>query len=68
MSLERDIELLSHLMRRAGFGANRNELEGLVSLGYENVVESLVNPSEETPPADEHFLHRRMPYLSLIHI
>ena len=56
MSVESDIELLAHLMRRAGFGADRNELEELVSIGYKNVVEGLVNPPDETPPADEYFL------------
>ena len=63
MSVENDIELLAHLLRRAGFGADRNELEELASIGYENVVEGLVNPPDEIPVADEHFLHRRMPYV-----
>ena len=65
MSVENDIELLAHLLRRAGFGADRNELEELVSIGYENVVEGLVNPPDEIPVADEHFLHRRMPYVEV---
>ena len=40
-----DISLMAHLMRRAGFGANRQELERLVAQGYENVVEDLIHPS-----------------------
>ena len=37
-----DIALMAHLMRRAGFGATREELEQLSSKGYEEVVEELV--------------------------
>ena len=42
-----DIALMAHLMRRAGFGATREELEALCEKGYENVVEELLNPTEE---------------------
>ena len=41
-----DIALMAHLMRRAGFGATRDELEQLVEQGYENVVEDLINPGD----------------------
>ena len=47
-----DIPLLAHLMRRAGFGAIRSELEGLASREYEDVVEDLLHP-EWTPELDE---------------
>ena len=39
-----DIELMAHLMRRAGFGATRDELEARVAKGYEATVEELLNP------------------------
>ena len=39
-----DIELMAHLMRRAGFGATRDELEARVARGYEATVEELLNP------------------------
>ena len=39
-----DIALMAHLMRRAGFGASRDELEQRVARGYVNVVEDLLNP------------------------
>ena len=42
-----DVALMAHLMRRAGFGANREELEGKVDRGYENVVEDLLHPSAD---------------------
>ena len=39
-----DIALMAHLMRRAGFGATREELEANAADGYENVVERLLHP------------------------
>jgi len=41
-----DIALMAHLMRRAGFGANRDELETRVETGYEAVVEELLYPTD----------------------
>ena len=39
----RDIELMAHLMRRAGFGATRGELGANVAKGYEAMVDELLN-------------------------
>ena len=44
-----EISLMAHLMRRAGFGASRNELEERRGKGYEETVEELLNPSNQTP-------------------
>ena len=52
-----DIELMAHLMRRAGFGATRPELEALTTKGYEAVVEELVTPT--TPHGTPDDLIRR---------
>ena len=41
---DQDIALMAHLMRRAGFGATREELEARVANGYEATVEKLLNP------------------------
>jgi len=38
-----NIALMAHLMRRAGFGATREELEARVAKGYEASVEELLN-------------------------
>ena len=43
-----DVALMAHLMRRAGFGAGREELEEQVARGYENVVEDLLHPSADS--------------------
>ena len=48
-----DIATMAHLMRRAGFGATRDELEEKVSQGYAAVVEDLLNPGDpQTLPDD----------------
>ena len=39
-----DIELIAHLMRRAGFGATRDEIDAHLANGYEATVERLLNP------------------------
>ena len=39
-----DLSLYAHLMRRAGFGARRQELEEYAAKGYEDVVEDLLYP------------------------
>ena len=41
-----DIELMAHLMRRAGFGVTQNEIEACVQRGYEATVERLLNPGD----------------------
>ena len=41
-----DIELMAHLMRRAGFGAARDELEERLAKGYEETVEELLHPRD----------------------
>ena len=50
---DQHIELMAHLMRRAGFGATRDELEALVPVEYEEVVERLLYPEDaQTMPDD----------------
>jgi uncharacterized protein (DUF1800 family) len=61
MSNNQDIALIAHLMRRAGFGSNPEELETLAEQGYENTVEQLVNPPKDLPRADQHLLYRFLP-------
>ncbi len=48
-----DIELMAHLMRRAGFGAKREELETRAAKGYDATVDELVDFGEvKTIPED----------------
>ncbi len=53
-----DLALMAHLMRRAGFGAGREELEEKVARGYENVVEDLLNPSGDRQTLPEDLIRR----------
>ena len=57
---DKDIALMAHLLRRAGFGASRDEIEARVAQGYDNVVEELLNPGDD-PGIDEDMLYRSYP-------
>ena len=52
MRQKEDFFVMAHLMRRAGFGATREELDWRVAAGYEATVEELLNPTEDQPRAD----------------
>ena len=52
-----DLALAAHLMRRAGFGATRDELEALASQDYEAIVEDLLHP-ERFPEVDDDVIIR----------
>lgn len=60
MAYQDDIALMAHLMRRAGFGAGRDELEARVAKGYEATVEELLHP-ETQPAVDVYTLLRYQP-------
>src|ERR1700732_2544388 len=60
MASQDDIALMAHLMRRAGFGATRDELEARVARGYEETVEELLHP-EGQPPVAAYSLLRYQP-------
>ena len=60
-----DIALIAHLMRRAGFGATRAELEEMASKDYEAVVEDLLHP-ERFREVEEDVLRRY--YLELTYL
>jgi len=60
MAYQDDIALMAHLMRRAGFGAGRDELEARAAKGYEATVEELLHP-ETQPPVDAYSLLRYQP-------
>ena len=59
-----NIALMAHLMRRAGFGATRDELERLSAKGYEQTVEELLDPGANgIPRLDRDMLYRYYPSL-----
>ncbi len=58
---DQDIALMAHLMRRAGFGAAREELEARAAKGYEATVEELLN-SDDQPSLDRNEMMRYHPW------
>ena len=48
-----DPSLLAHLYRRAGFGATREQIDGLSTKKYEEVVEFLLNPTTDGGVPDD---------------
>ena len=58
----KDIALMAHLMRRAGFGASYEELEARAAKGYEETVEELLDPDAYgIPSVDLHMFRRYHP-------
>ena len=60
IATKEDITLLAHLMRRAGFGASRDDLEALAEGGYEAAVEKLID-YEAQEAVDDYLLYRYHP-------
>ncbi len=52
-----DLAQMAHLIRRAGFGATRSELEALAAKSYEAAVDDLVHP-ERLPEIEEDLIER----------
>ncbi len=64
MSDSHDLALIAHLMRRAGFGANRDRLEEYAARGYEATLSELLHP-ETAPPFDDDLAYRYYPYFRI---
>ena len=58
-----DVQLIAHLMRRAGFGAPRDQLDHYAAKGYEATVEELLAAKDEDRIPDE-LIRRFHPELS----
>ena len=48
-----DVHLMAHLMRRAGFGATRDDLESAIGDGYEKTVDALLDTSRVSYMPDD---------------
>jgi len=62
---EKELGLLAHLMRRAGFGGTLQELEEYRAQGYEATVDALVHP-EDAPDWDDDLFRRYQPDLNSV--
>lgn len=56
---QEELALMAHLLRRAGFGAGRDELERCVAQGYEATVEELLYPEKAPQALEDEDLIRR---------
>ena len=65
MAHKEDLALLAHLMRRAGFGVTRDELERHAAMGYEATVEELIDPPPDQPAGKTALLLRAFPLMLL---
>jgi uncharacterized protein (DUF1800 family) len=54
---QQDLALIAHLLRRAGFGATRQELEAYTAMGYAATVDALLHP-EHAPAVAEDVIRR----------
>ena len=57
---DKEIALMAHLMRRAGFGATFEELEARAAKGYEATVDELLHP-EAQPDMERDLMMRYQP-------
>ncbi len=59
LTSRKELALMAHLMRRAGFGASRREIDERAQKGYEATVEELVDPgSHGISPLHEGIFYR----------
>ena len=58
-----DPDLVAHLLRRAGFGADVAEIERYSQLAYDDIVDDLVNP-QRFPDVEDDILGRYYPHLA----
>ena len=61
MANKEGLAQMAHLMRRAGFGATREELDRYVAMGYEATVEELIDPPQDMPAGNMALQLRYMP-------
>ena len=52
-----EVTAIAHLLRRAGFGATRDQIDRFVDKGYEETVEELLNP-QAGEPEDQDLMDR----------
>ena len=58
---EHDIALMAHLLRRAGFGASRDEIEAKAARGYDATLQELLDPLSQ-PEIEEDLMFRLHPF------
>ena len=59
-----DVQLMAHLMRRAGFGTTRQKLDDLVETGYDETVEELLDAVSHPSRLTDNLIRRYHPEYS----
>ncbi|PKB79203.1 MAG: hypothetical protein BZY88_14585, partial [SAR202 cluster bacterium Io17-Chloro-G9] len=57
---DQDVALMAHLLRRAGFGASRDEIEAKAAQGYDATVQALLHPDDQ-PGVEDDLIMRYQP-------
>ncbi len=57
---DQDVALMAHLLRRAGFGASRDEIEAKAAQGYDTTVQALLHPDDQ-PGVEDDLIMRYQP-------
>jgi uncharacterized protein (DUF1800 family) len=60
----KDVQLMAHLMRRAGFGTTRQKLDELVETGYDKTVEELLDAVNHPSRLTDNLIRRYHPEYS----
>ncbi len=60
----KDVQLMAHMMRRAGFGATRQQLDDLVEQGYDETVEQLIDAVSHPTRLTDNLVRRYHPEYS----
>ena len=50
---DQDVALMAHLLRRAGFGASRDEIEAKAAQGYDTTVQALLHHDDQPGIEDD---------------
>jgi len=66
VTISTDVKLMAHLLRRAGFGATKEELDQHISIGYEKVVDLLIDNNDSSRINDA-LVRRYFPDQSVTH-
>ena len=56
--VSKDVQLMAHLMRRAGFGTSRERLDELVDQGYDETVEQLLDAVDHPSRFTDNLIRR----------
>ena len=57
-----DVALMAHLMRRAAFGASRDEIEARAAQGYDKTAEEFLAPKDQPGIEEDQWRPKQRPH------